>query len=61
MDKKYISGRVMYWLNKAIETETEFLKEDIKNKPNSDVSDACTALGILVALKIEAKDLIEKL
>ena len=61
MDKKYISGRVMYWLNKAIETETEFLKEDIKNNPNSDVSDACTALGILVAFKIEAKDLIEKL
>ena len=61
MDKKYISGRVMYWLNKAIETETELLKEDIKNNPKSDTSDACTALGVLVALKIEAKDLIEKL
>lgn len=61
MDKKYISGRVMYWLNKAIETETEFLKEDIKNNPKSDTNDACTALGVLVALKIEAKDLIEKL
>lgn len=61
MDKKYISGRVMYWLNKAIETETEFLKEDIKNKPKSDTSDACTALGILIALKTEAKEIIEKL
>ena len=29
MDKKYISGRVMYWLNKAIETETEFLIEKL--------------------------------
>lgn len=61
MNKDYISGRVMYWLNKAIETETEFLKEDIKNNPDSDVNDACTALGVLVALKTEAKDLIEKL
>ena len=61
MDKNYISGRVMYWLNKAIESETEFLKEDIKNNPDSDVNDACAALGVLVALKTEAKDLIEKL
>lgn len=61
MNKDYISGRVMYWLNKAIEAETEFLKEDIKSNPKSDTSDTCTALGILIALKTEAKDVIEKL
>ena len=61
MNKNYISGRVMYWLNKAIEAETEFLKEDIKNNPKADTSDTCTALGILIALKAETKEIIEKL
>lgn len=60
-DKIYLSKRTEYLLQKAIESETEKIKETIAHDSNADVSRYCTEIGILVALKNQAKDLIEKL
>lgn len=62
MDKKYIRAKVWSWLNKAEKEEIEILKEIIKENPDDErVPDLCTAIGIFVAFKTEADELIEKL
>lgn len=60
-DKIYLQRRTEYLLQKAIESETEKIKEVMAHNTNADVSHCCTEIGILVALKNQAKDLIEKL
>ena len=60
-DKIYLSRRTEYLLQKAIESETKKIKEAIAHDANADVSHCCTEIGILVTLKNQAKDLIEKL
>lgn len=60
-DKIYLSRRTEYLLQKAIESETEKIKEAMAHNANTDVSHCCTEIGILVALKNQAKDLIDKL
>ena len=60
-DKMYLQRRTEYLLQKAIESETEKIKETMAHNANADVSRCCTEIGILVALKNQAKDLIEKL
>lgn len=62
MNKKYIKTRIHFWLDMAEANELENLKAFIKENANDDrVPDLCTVLGIIVALKNQAKDLIEKL
>lgn len=62
MDKQYIRAKVLSWLNKAEKEEIEILKKIIKENPEDErVPDLCTALGVFVALKPEAEELIEKL
>lgn len=62
MDKQYIRAKVRTWLNKAEKEEIENLKEIIKENPEDErVPDLCTVLGIFVALRNEADELIEKL
>lgn len=62
MDKQYIRAKVRSWLNKAEKEEIEILKEIIKENPEDErIPDLCTALGIIVALRTEADELIEKL
>lgn len=60
-DKIYLQGRTEYLLQKAVESEIEKMKVAMAHDANVDVSHCCTEIGILVALKNQAKDLIEKL
>lgn len=61
-DKIYLSRRTEYLLQKAIDAEIQRIK-DLKGYglPTIDINPCCTEIGILVALKIQAKELIEKL
>lgn len=61
LDKKYLFSRTEYYLNRAIEQERERLKSYMLEHPQADINIHATELGVLVALKIQAKDLIEKL
>lgn len=62
MDKLAIRCTVLKHLNTGIKEETEYLKMLLKENPDDlQVSDLCTALGILVALKNEVEELINKL
>ena len=59
MDNKlYLQRRTEYLLQQAIDAEIERCKE-LRN--NFDISYCCTEIGLLVALKIQARDLIDKL
>lgn len=59
MDNKlYLTRRTEYLLQKAIDEEIERIKE---LKDNFDISHCCTEIGVLVALKNQAKDLIDNL
>lgn len=60
-EKMYLQRRTEYLLQKAIDSETEKIKEAMVHDANADVSHCCTEIGILVALKNQAKDLIDKL
>lgn len=60
-EKTYLQHRTEYLLQKAIDSETEKIKEAMAHDANADVSHCCTEIGILVALKNQAKDLIDKL
>lgn len=60
-DKTYLQYRTEYLLQKAIEAEIEKLKNSIRYNASTAISNRCTEIGILVTLKNQAKDLIEKL
>lgn len=61
-NKIYLSSRTEYLLQKAIDTEIQRINLITKNGLSTiDVDTCCTEIGILVALKNQAKDLIEKL
>ena len=60
-EKMYLQRRTEYLLQKAIESETEKIKEAMAHDVNADVSHCCTEIGILVALKNQAKNLIKQL
>lgn len=60
-DKTYLQYRTEYLLQKAIDAEIEKLKNSIRCNASTDISNRCTEIGILVTLKNQAKDLIEKL
>lgn len=59
MDNKlYLQRRTEYLLQQAIDAEIERIKE---LRDNFDISNCCTEIGLLVTLKIQARDLIDKL
>lgn len=60
-DKEYLFKRTNYLLDKAIEEERERLKRFMLEHPEVDIDIYATEIGVLVALKNQAKDLIEKL
>lgn len=60
-EKTYLQRRTEYLLQKAIESETEKIKEAMAHDANADVRHCCTEIGILVALKNQAKNLIKQL
>lgn len=59
MDNKlYLTRRTEYLLQKAIDSELEKIKE---MKDNYDITPYCEEIGLLVALKAQAKELINNL
>lgn len=61
-EKMYLQRRTEYFLQKAIDEEIERINELKENGLLSiDVSNCCTEIGVLVALKRQAKELIESL
>lgn len=61
-NKTYLTSRTEYLLQKAIDTEIQRIKLITENGLSDiDINTCCTEIGILVALKKQAKDLIEKL
>lgn len=61
-NKIYLTSRTEYLLQKAIDTEIQRINLITKNGLSTiDVDTCCAEIGILVALKNQAKDLIEKL
>lgn len=62
MSKNYLIKRTELLLSKAIKEETQRLKEVLDFNPNNeDIEQICTEIGVLVALKNYANDLIKKL
>lgn len=61
-EKMYLQRRTEYLLQKAIDEEIERIK-DLKEHGSStiDISQCCTEIGVLVALKRQAKELINSL
>ena len=61
-EKMYLQRRTEYFLQKAIDEEIERINKLKENGLLSiDVSNCCTEIGVLVALKRQAKELIESL
>lgn len=61
MDKTYLTNRTEYLLQKAIEEETQRLKDRIAFNPESNIEPIYTEIGVLVALKNYANDIIKEL
>ena len=61
MDKTYLTNRTEYLLQKAIEEETQRLKDRIAFNPEKNTEELCTEIGVLVALKNYANDIIKEL
>ena len=60
-DKDYLFKMTNFFLDKAIEEERKRLKTFILEHPEEDIDIYATEMGVLVALKNQAKHLIEKL
>lgn len=60
-DKEYLLKRTNYLLDKALDEERKRLKTFILEHPEVDIDIYATEMGVLVALKNQAKNLIEKL
>ena len=61
-EKMYLQRRTEYFLQKAIDEEIEHINELKENGLLTiDVSNCCTEIGVLVALKRQAKELIDSL
>ncbi len=61
-NKIYLTSRTEYLLQKAIDTEIQRINLITKNGLSTiDVDTCCAEIGVLVALKNQAKDLIKKL
>lgn len=61
MQKGYLESRVNNLLDEAIKEEKRHLKISLEINPAMDVENQCNYIGVLIALKKQAKDLIEKL
>ena len=61
MQKGYLESRINNLLGDAINEEMRHLKPSLEINPVMDVENQCNYIGVLIALKKQAKDLIEKL
>ena len=61
-EKTYLQRRTEYLLQQAINAEIQRIKDLEEHGPETiDIGQCCTEIGVLVALKNQAKELIEKL
>lgn len=60
-NKIYLQRRTEYLLQKAIDAEIKTLKDTQKYDPSASIDNFCTEIGVLVALKRQAKELINNL
>ena len=61
MQKGYLESRVNNLLDEAIKEEVRHLKTSLEINSIMDVENQSNYIGVLIALKTQAKDLIEKL
>lgn len=61
MQKGYLESRINDLLGRAIDEEIRHLKTSLEINPVMDVENQCNYIGVLITLKNQAKDLIEKL
>lgn len=61
MQKGYLESRINDLLGNAINEEVRHLKTSLEINPVMDVENQCNYIGVLIALKNQAKELIEKL
>lgn len=61
MQKGYLESRITNLLGQEVDKEIHRLKTSLEINPVMDVENQCTYIGLLLALKNQAKDLIEKL
>ncbi len=61
MQKGYLESRINYLLGEEINKEIRHLKDSLEINPVMDVENQCNYIGVLIALKKQAKELIEKL
>lgn len=61
-EKMYLQRRTEYFLQKAIDEEIQRIKDLKEHGPSTiDTSQCCTEIGVLVALRRQAKELIDSL
>lgn len=61
MQKGYLESRINNLLGSAIDEEIRHLKTSLEINPVMDVENQCNYIGVLITLRNQAKDLIEKL
>lgn len=61
MQKGYLESRITNLLGNEINEEMRQLKRSLEINPVMDVENQCNYIGVLITLKKQAKELIEKL
>ena len=61
MQKGYLESRINNLLGDAINEEMRHLKTSLEINPVMDVENQCNYIGVLIALKNQAQELIENL
>lgn len=61
MNKKYLELKTSEILDEAIDKQTHLLQIMLEQNPKFDSTDLCYEIGLLIALKNQAKDFIQKL
>jgi hypothetical protein len=61
MNKHYLEIRTNRILDKAINEQVRLLQSRLEHDPSYDSTNLCYEIGLLTALKNQAKDIIEKL
>ena len=61
MNKNMVKDKVLFWLNQSLEKEVVSLKAFLENNSETQIEEICTTIGVLSALKNQAKEMIDKL
>lgn len=61
MNKRYLEIKTNLILNRGIDELLQTLQAQLAEDPNSYITHLCYEIGVLTALKNQAKDIIQKL